>query len=994
MEYDRRIENPLIRKLRGKLKKLTTRYAKFDVFVRKGRSLASALGQKLNPHKILTNFSEIDSLRAAIKEKEAVITKHQNASNNYRERLLKTEERYRNLKSQLNTNEVISLKAKIDAKQANIEKYKTASKNYRERLLNTQERYKDMRELALGERKRIKQTRDERNEAKKLAAERAAAQLYFEDLMNNVSETDSILNFVRRGSEGSGRILARSFSHWLYQQAEKKEFGAICIGTYLIGDELYESSLCYFTEAGFENVWDVAPIELMSAILGTNDSEGIILCENWTNKQCAENNQNNIYLALKTYVKFGKYKYAKELCRILLKLCSHNQDLNQEQLQDLAWFKKMLIDNAEENQFDNDGYVNIAVMDYKLIDRQRTSSNRGDYVQTLAALSNILRFQDVEYVGNSELEHYLNDLKNDVHDEKQIKTTNGNIKARAFPLDRDFASGRNYPENTWLLCNGWFMHRNYKGEIDFPFPDSINPIYISFHLNDPSVLTQRVADELKKSAPIGCRDWTTVYRLREMGVSSFFSGCLTTTVGQILPKAEIQEPKNKLALVESRISKTETDGMKVDEFSQVGDYVRDFSLVEGIKDANQMLCGYLPYSKIKTSRLHCYLPCRSMGFEVDFKPRNQSDIRFEGLLELSQEKFLEIRTQIENKLEVVYKAIFEHKKRDEVMEIWRSICEPAVQAADKYLGTFEQNDKATNVCPELIKGINVRKFGPNEKNAVHLAFASDENLIGYFPTVLQSVIEHTSRPLVVHFMYRGIPVEYLDALPKAFPSVTFNLYDMEEVDYGDKVRMLKHTTVSTMDRCLLPEILKDQKQVVYLDIDILVKEDVSILYDLELDDYFVAGKLSNLKSWSSVVKLVTRGSLFLDPHKAWEMRRALHHQHSLYETTFNAGVIVMNLDMMRQLDFSGSALDLISNCHLNDQDVLNIFGASRVLELDPDWNYVPAQDYCTTPKIVHWAGTVKSWSNYPILWKNEFIETASRAPEVAGYTWRNSARNQ
>ena len=886
----------------------------------------------------------------------------------------------------------VTLRARIKKFETLLKAARTSSAAYREKLGRAQERYRDMRAMVLVERGRVKQTRDERNAAQLLANEREAANGYFQDLMSGIGQDVAILRFVEKSSEGSGRIMARTFAHWMYQNPERKQFGAIAIGSFLISDELFGASLSYFKEAGLKNAWRLVPIEVMTAILGDNVVDGMKDCQTWLDKQDVSTNSVLLCKVLKVFIRFGHLDEARELCQSLSDLTVNSNGLNEDQVKEFAWMSRRLIGGRDENNLAIDSdTVSIAVMDYKLVDRQRTSSNRGDYVQTLAALSNILRFQDVEFVGGSELDHYLNKQKPNIHEDRVITLGGRPVKAAALPLDRDFASGRQYPDNTWLLCNGWFMHRNFKGNIDFPFPKTINPIFLSFHLNDAAVMDVDVAEQLKRYAPIGCRDWTTVYRLREFGVSCFFSGCLTTTIGQIMPKAD-QAQEKALALVESRISSAKTKGWRVDEFSQIGDYVREFSLVEGLRDADAMLRGYLPYSKIKTSRLHCYLPCRSMGFDVDFAPRNRSDIRFEGILDLTPEALLKIRTGCETKLAAVFTEIFKGKSQEEVMQVWREICADDVAAADVYINDYPTPPVSDEKTATLVSKIKTSRFGVEAPDAIHTAFAIDQNVMGYLPVVLQSVLDHASRPLVVHLMHRDLPQDYLDALPRAYPGIAFRLYDMNAVDYGENLKMLKHTTVSTMDRCLLPEMISAKNKVVYLDVDILVRADLAEIYDIDLTNHFVAGKLSNLKTWSLVVKLATRGSLHLEPEAAWNLRRMLHGEHNLYQTSFNAGMVVMNLKMMREKNFSGHAMNLISNCFFNDQDVLNIFGASSTYELDLSWNYVPAQDYCLDPKIVHWAGTVKPWGSELVLWKDEFHAVAQRAKEVAGYTWRGDLK--
>ena len=67
-----------------------------------------------------------------------------------------------------------------------------------------------------------------------------------------------------------------------------------------------------------------------------------------------------------------------------------------------------------------------------------------------------------------------------------------------------------------------------------------------------------------------------------------------------------------------------------------------------------------------TSRLHCYLPVRSMGMEVDFQPANRSDVRFDGLIDITDDAFDAIRSGILAKLDRVYSAILSNASEEEV----------------------------------------------------------------------------------------------------------------------------------------------------------------------------------------------------------------------------------------------------------------------------------------------------------------------------------------
>jgi lipopolysaccharide biosynthesis glycosyltransferase len=187
-----------------------------------------------------------------------------------------------------------------------------------------------------------------------------------------------------------------------------------------------------------------------------------------------------------------------------------------------------------------------------------------------------------------------------------------------------------------------------------------------------------------------------------------------------------------------------------------------------------------------------------------------------------------------------------------------------------------------------------------------------------------------------------------------------------------KLKLLPHTTVSTIDRLLLPELLRGVSKVLYLDVDLAIEDDLRQLYDIDLTDYRLAAKLSSFETWRTGVRLVTRASLHMPAEEAWNLRRLLHFDGSLAFPAVNAGVLLMNLDKMREEGLSQRFIPLVENCFFNDQDVLNVYGRNRILPIEPRWNFVPTQDYCEAPGIIHWAGTTKPWSRMYILEKERF----------------------
>lgn len=82
-----------------------------------------------------------------------------------------------------------------------------------------------------------------------------------------------------------------------------------------------------------------------------------------------------------------------------------------------------------------------------------------------------------------------------------------------------------------LIYNCWFTAKPEN----FPPSENISPLFRSFHLN--SGIAEKVLSNpdnvayFKMHEPIGCRDVNSARTFEKYGISAFFSGCLTTTLG-------------------------------------------------------------------------------------------------------------------------------------------------------------------------------------------------------------------------------------------------------------------------------------------------------------------------------------------------------------------------------------------------------------------------------------------------------------------------------
>lgn len=241
-----------------------------------------------------------------------------------------------------------------------------------------------------------------------------------------------------------------------------------------------------------------------------------------------------------------------------------------------------------------------------------------------------------------------------------------------YLIDRERLKKYHFKQKVKLIMNGWYMH-NPK---NWPPSKNIIPFFISFHLS-PNIaerfLTKESIEYLKSYEPIGCRDISTQNILEKHGIKSYFSGCLTLTLGY---KYKFEPEKNKVLIVDVdpetykfipkyilKKSLIKTQEYHSNDFiSNIRkfslNYIRKFSL------NNKLVIGSIIYKKIFdlfgrsrnyyekrlslaeirlkeiatsslviTSRLHVALPSLAFNVPVIFIHKNLQDPRFSGLLE-------------------------------------------------------------------------------------------------------------------------------------------------------------------------------------------------------------------------------------------------------------------------------------------------------------------------------------------------------------------------
>ena len=121
-------------------------------------------------------------------------------------------------------------------------------------------------------------------------------------------------------------------------------------------------------------------------------------------------------------------------------------------------------------------------------------------------------------------------------------------------VEREELNAFQSAEDVSVIMNGWYMWKPQN----FPPSACINPLFVSVHINPKCAkdfFGRATIEYLKKHEPIGARDRGTQALLEQHGIKSYYSSCLTLTLGL---KYKTDEKNGKVIFVDPYIFRKET----------------------------------------------------------------------------------------------------------------------------------------------------------------------------------------------------------------------------------------------------------------------------------------------------------------------------------------------------------------------------------------------------------------------------------------------------
>lgn len=260
------------------------------------------------------------------------------------------------------------------------------------------------------------------------------------------------------------------------------------------------------------------------------------------------------------------------------------------------------------------------------------------------------------------------------------------------------------------------------------------------------------------------------------------------------------------------------------------------------------------------------------------------------------------------------------------------------------------------------------------KNKVPVFFSCDDNYIPFLGVAIKSLIENTSTEneyyiFVLHSKMSIENMKIITGMEKENVSICFIDVSDKLVRYGEKLNLRDYYTVSIYFRIFIPDMFRDFKKAIYLDADMVILEDVAKLYSIELGDNLLGGVPDAVIASRQEFRDYAELACGIYP----------------YTRYFNSGMMLMNLELMREFELEGRFEHLFNTYRFEtvcpDQDYLNVICKDRVLYLDDGWDKMAINDrYDGKPMIVHYNNFAKPWQQDGICYSDYFWHYAGMTP--------------
>lgn len=284
-----------------------------------------------------------------------------------------------------------------------------------------------------------------------------------------------------------------------------------------------------------------------------------------------------------------------------------------------------------------------------------------------------------------------------------------------------------------------------------------------------------------------------------------------------------------------------------------------------------------------------------------------------------------------------------------------------------------------------------------DKNNIAVVLSADSNYVPYLAVTIKSIFDNADPK------YNYDILVFDDGISNYQKSIISGLIRSNcSIRYIDVKELLENVdtslfqargiwSVATFYRLFIPQVMSNYDKVLYLDCDIIVKDSLVKLFDVDMKDNQIACVCDCLEytKIKDRIRDCTEGLKLKD-----------------YRKYFNAGVILFNIQKIKYEDFRKQFFNILRTYKLPflDQDILNVIFEDKCKFLDIEWNYQyhilnenPAlreikklNEADKNPKIIHYTTCRKPWNHPELPHSYEWWCVARSLPFYEEIIFRNT----
>ncbi len=258
----------------------------------------------------------------------------------------------------------------------------------------------------------------------------------------------------------------------------------------------------------------------------------------------------------------------------------------------------------------------------------------------------------------------------------------------------------------------------------------------------------------------------------------------------------------------------------------------------------------------------------------------------------------------------------------------------------------------------------------NFSKVIPIVFAGSEEYLYYAGVAIQSIYENANPDYLydIYIFVDGFTSSIIrnKLLSLKYENVKITVFDVTNCLNGIDLYCVAHYSKQMYYRWFIPEVLSGYDKVIYLDCDVAVNTDIANLYEIDLQDNYVAAANNFLRK--NLLNHV-QNRLCID-----------------VEEYCNSGILLINCREWINRNLKNKCINCLKyfvKLPCPDQDVLNVICRGKIYKLDDRWNfqwhhqfedarveafvldyeerYSRLFDY--EPYIIHYTSFIKPWEH-------------------------------